>query len=142
MSTRMEYQRLPGFGTSRASIKAGLSYERKVTQRLMAMADEGAFLDFELSRQHPIRGGYVDLALSLQGEPPRFLIEIKSQWSLDAYKQLLRYGGGELSSSSRVCICKTYHPHVPIPEPVICKPLHLLLEAPRGSLTVIPWSGR
>ncbi len=153
MSTRMEYQRQPGFGATRASIKAGMRYEEKVGAALaaclasceLATPDRFNRPQFRLLPQFPRNGGYVDFCLRRvlpEVERHFYLIEVKSQWSLDAYNQLLHYAGSELSSLSRVCICKTYHPHIPIPELPQCLQLDHLLEAPPGKLTIIPWSPR
>lgn len=137
---RMEYQRSAGFGASKASIKAGLKYEDKVRWWLSEFALTHARA-LQLRAQTPRYGGYVDFTLEPFGMH-LFLIEVKSQWSLDAYKQLLRYAGSELSSVSRVCICKVFHPDIPLPEPTLCLRLANLLEAPPGKMTIVPWSGR
>jgi hypothetical protein len=39
-----------------------------------------------------------------------------------------------------VCICKIFHPHVPLPEVPLCLPLDQLLHAPTGRLTIVPWT--
>lgn len=140
MSTRMDYARSLEFGATRASIKAGERYEEKVNEALgdfLRSASPSAYSS--LLFQVPRYGGLCDAAFT---HGHKFLIEVKSQWSLAAYKQLLHYGGKELPLVSRVCICKVYHPHVPIPEPVECLPLAQLLRAEKGKMTVIPWSGR
>lgn len=136
---RTDYQRSAGFGTSKASINAGKRYEQKVTSKLHALFPDSPRLGFSLREQYPINGGYVDAAFVYHGFP-LLLVEVKSQWSLDAYKQLISYAGEERSSLSYICICKIYHPHVSIPEPATCLMLDHLLLAPKGKLTIIPWS--
>lgn len=159
MSTRTAYRRSGEFGATRTARKAGLSYEAQVHQALLALLSEsseaserrpGPALEasavgeqahpLTLRSQFPRNGGRVDFAIL--GPQPLFLIEVKAQWSHDAHLQLLRYAGSELSAVSRVCICKTYHPHIKIAEQVQCSPLDDLLLAPRGRLTIIPWARR
>lgn len=141
MSMRTDYQRSAGFGAMRASIKAGKGYEAKVVKELRSLYPDKEKLGFRLKEQYPRNGGYVDVAFTYF-DIPLLLIEIKSQWSSDAYKQLLRYRGDDTPSLSLICICKTYHPHIPLPEEPICLQLDQLLHAERGRLTIIPWSGR
>lgn len=153
MSTRTAYQRSGEFGATRTALKAGKKYEAKVYSALCDLLNKTVRLNpdpynrpqFRLLPQFPRNGGLVDFCLRrlLPAEDSQlFLIEVKSQWSADAALQLLRYAGSELSSVSRVCICKTYHPHIKLPEPVLCSPLDDLLLAPRGQLTIIPWARR
>ncbi len=145
MSTRTGYQRSGEFGASRASIKAGLSYEKKVRLKLREILTERANNDRQgwyMTTQMERNGGRVDFGLYPADKSSMYLVEVKSQWSRDAHEQLLRYGGKELPYVSRICICKVYHPHIPIPEPVTCLSLPNLLDAPTGKLTIIPWSGR
>ncbi len=136
MRTENQYKRAPGFGTSLASRNNGRRYEEKVGALLSHLRPMG----FTLKAQAPYNGGYVDF--ELKSPSSLFLIEVKSQWSLDAYKQLNHYAGPDTSSLARICICKTHHPHIPIPETYECLPLDRLLDAKKGRLTVIPWSGR
>jgi hypothetical protein len=153
MSMRTDYQRPAGFGATRASIKAGVKYETKVYSALCSLLNKQVEANpdkfdrpqFRLLPQFPRNGGYVDFCLRRilpAIDRHCYLIEVKSQWSLDAYHQLLRYAGSELSAVSRVCICRTYHPHIPVPEAPQCLPLANLLEAPPGKLTIIPWGPR
>lgn len=136
MSMRTEYRRPAGFGATKVAIKAGKEYEARVGAMLAHLRPSG----FTLKAQAPRRRGFIDFELR---SPSRlFLIEVKSQWSLDAYNQLLYYANAELSYAARICICKIFHPHVPIPEPLECLPLEHLLQAKPGNLTIIPWSNR
>jgi hypothetical protein len=145
---RTEYRRQPGFGATKASTKAGLTYEKKVwfpifnLLRDKLLAGDKTLSGWRITEQARRNGGYVDYLLELPNRNHTFLIEVKSQWSFSAYQQLLRYAGSELSSISRVCICKLFHPNVPIPEPVECLRLENLLLAKIGKMTVIPWTGR
>jgi len=136
MSMRTDYQRPAEFGASRASTKAGKRYEEKVGGVLSVMRPLG----YTLKAQAYRNGGYVDYELASLKHV--LLIEVKAQWSLAAFLQLAHYAGEDILSLSRVCICKVFHPHVPLPEPATCLRLDQLLLAKPGSLTIIPWSGR
>lgn len=146
MLTKTAYRRPSGFGATKASIKAGLRYEEKVGRAVLNLVREAAnklpdVTDVLFKLQSPRYAGFVDIEVNFPGLP-RFFIEVKSQWSEAAYKQILYYAGEDVHSISRVCICKVHHPHIPIPEAYECLPLDQLLTAQRGRLTIIPWSGR
>jgi hypothetical protein len=140
---RMDYRRSPEYGATRASTKAGERYERlveDVLRKTIRLNPERK--SYYILPQFPTNGGFCDFGVWPQGSPhDLFLIEVKSQWSLDAYRQLRHYASGEHSGARRVCICKVHHPNIR-PEPFECLPLPRLMDAQPGKLTIIPWSGR